>query len=176
MLSIAFKTATAAIAAAGLAFASADELTLGSPYDGEKLKWLDETALTDHASAVFQRADLDQSGALNADEYAALAIISAELARLNGFVVIETSAGPSTVPLRSTAPASMSGAEHARIDAVARSNFYNAAGEDGRMDEEEYLSAQRAVFDAADFNANGSLRKAELELFAERQAMTQIGA
>lgn len=176
MISIAFKITTAVIAAAGLAFASADDLASSSPYDGEQLKLLDEAVLTDHASTVFQRADFDQNGTLNADEYATLAIISAELARLNGFVVIETSAGPSTVSLRSTAPASLSGAEHTRIDAVARSMFYNAAGDDGRMDEAEYIVAQRAVFDQADFNSNGALRKAELELFAERQAMTQIGA
>lgn len=176
MISVAMKTAAAVIAAAGLAYTSADDLVSDPAYgDEDRLRALTEDALIDHASAIFQRADRDQDGVLNANEYAALSIVSAELARLNGFVVIEGAEGPATVTLAATAPAALSRAEHVRVDAVARSTFYTHAGDDGQMNEEEYARAQRAMFDVADFNRNGVLQRGELEVFAQKQALLSTG-
>ncbi len=176
MISVAMKTAAAVLAAAGLAYTSADEALSGPAYgDEDQLRALTEQALADHASAVFQRADRDQDAVLNADEYATLSIVSAELARLNGFVVIEGVEGPATLTLAGNAPSALSSAEHVRVDAVARSTFYAHAGDDGRMNEEEYARAQRALFEVADFNRNGVLQRGELEVFAQKQALLSPG-
>lgn len=175
MMSVALKSAAALFAAAGLAATSVDDFTGAPAYGDGHVKALTEDAVAAHASTIFHRADRDQNGFLDADEYASLSIVAAELARLNGFVVIESDDGPATLTLASTGPAALSRAEHIRIDAVARSAFYTSAGEDGRMSESEYLSAQRASFDAADFNANGVLRRGELEAFAQRQALATMG-
>lgn len=176
MISIALKTAAAVIAAAGLAYTSAEEAVSGEAYGAEsRLKSLTEEALGVHAQTVFHRADRDQSGSLDNNEYAALSIASAELARLNGFVVIEGGNGPTTVSLSETASSALSPAEHVRIDAVARSTFYLHAGNDGRIDENEFANAQRAMFEVADFNSNGVLKRGELAVFARRQALMSAG-
>ena len=175
MISIAMKTAAAVIAAAGLAYTSADDAPGAAYGEDGRLKLLTEEVLATHAQTVFHRADRDQDGALDNDEYAALSIVSAELARLNGFVVIEGEAGPSTVSISGAPSSALSQADHVRIDAVARSTFYLHAGNDGRMDESEYASAQRAVFDGADFNGNGVLKRGELAVFARRQALMTAG-
>jgi len=175
MMSVLFKSALAVAAAAGLAYTSADDLT-GSPYDDGEVKSLNQAALEDHAAALFQRADRNQDSVLDADEYATLAIVSAELSRLNGFVVIEGEQGPATLKLASARPASLGAAEHARIGAVSRAMFYAGAGDDAKMSEAEFIASQRAIFDAADFNGNGVLHRGELAVFAGRQAMTLTGA
>ena len=176
MISIAIKTAAAVIAAAGLAYTSADDAAPGAAYgDENRLKSLTEDVLATHAQAVFQRADRDQNGALDNNEYASLSIVSAELARLNGFIVIESENGPATVAISGHASSALSQADHVRIDAVARSTFYLHAGNDGRMDENEYATAQRAMFDGADINGNGVLRRGELAVFAQRQALMTAG-
>ncbi len=177
MISVAMKIAAAAVAAAGLAYTSAETALSGAAYgDEDRLTALTEAALVEHAAAVFQRADRDQSGALDNDEYAALSIVSAELARLNGFVVIESADGFGTLALSGSTPSALSQIEHVRVDAVARSTFYQHAGDDGLMSEQEYADAQRAVFDVADFNRNGVLKRGELKAFAHRQALLSAGA
>ncbi len=174
MFSVALKTAAAMLAAAGLAYTSADD-KLSAAYGDDHVASLSEDQLADHAAAVFNRADRDQNGALDSDEYASLSIVSAELARLNGFVVIETANGPATVALAGMTPAALSPAEHVRVDAVARSTFYLHAGDDGLMSEDEYTSAQRSIFEVADFNRNGVLKRGELQAFANRQALVSTG-
>ena len=175
MFSIAAKTAAAMLAAAGLAYTSADDKLSGAAYGDDHVTSLSEDQLADHAAAVFNRADRDQNGALDSDEYASLSIVSAELARLNGFVVIESANGPATVALAGMTPAALSPSEHVRVDAVARSTFYLYAGDDGLMSENEYTIAQRSIFDVADFNRNGVLKRGELQAFANRQALISTG-
>ncbi len=176
MISVAMKTAAAAIAAAGLAYTSAEEALSGPAYgDDDRLTALTEEALAEHATAVFTRADRDRSGALNSDEYAALSIVSAELARLNGFVVIESENGHGTLALAGLTPSALSQSEHVRVDAVARSAFYRHAGNDGLMDAQEYANAQQAMFEVADFNRNGVLKRGELKAFANKQALVSAG-
>lgn len=123
-----------------------------------------------HSNALFARADLDGSGALDANEYAALAIVTAELSHLNGFYALDIGDGREFVPLPVKTGA-LSQAEHARVDAVARAEFYAAAGADGVMDRAEYVGEQAARFLDADRNGNGMLAKAELTTFAARAAM-----
>lgn len=124
-----------------------------------------------HAQSTFARADLDRSGALDVHEYEALAIVTAELARLNGFLALEVGDGREIVPLPISAPAALAGSERARVTAVAHAEFYGAAGEDGSMDFSEYAGEQAARFAAADRNRNNVLAKAEIVSFAARAAM-----
>ncbi len=123
-----------------------------------------------HALSVFARADLDGSGALDVNEYAALAIVTAELARLNGFIALEVGDGQEIVPLPINAPSALAGSERARVTAVAHAEFYALAGDDALMDFSEYAGEQDARFAAADRNRNGALAKAELVSFAARAA------
>ncbi|MEM8772761.1 MAG: hypothetical protein AAGD92_14035 [Pseudomonadota bacterium] len=176
MLTLAMKSVAALAAAAGLAYTAAEDAPLGSPYDESALKVLTEAQIADHASLVFARADFDQDGKMNADEFAALSIVTAELALLNGFIVIENADDPGTVALGETTPQALSPAEHVRIEAVARNVFYHHAGEDGELSEDEFIASERAKFAAADLNNNGALRRGELRIFAQRQANLSVGA
>lgn len=124
-----------------------------------------------HANAMFSRADLNRSGALDADEYAALAIVTAELSRLNGFFALDIGDGREFVQLPEGAPTALSFGERARIEAVARTEFYAIAGEDGLLDRHEYTGEQMERFEQADRNNNKVLVKAELTSFAARAAM-----
>ena len=125
-----------------------------------------------HAAIIFERADLDRSGALDADEFASLAIVTAELTRLNGFIAIETGGDDADiVPLPIEAPSALSAGERARVEAVARADFYAMAGEDARLTIDEYLGEKSAAFEAADRNRDGALVRAELAAFAAGEAM-----
>lgn len=170
------KSAAAIVAVAGLAFASADDLTLGAAYSDDALSSLTQAELADHALRVFERADRNGDQTLDVDEYTALSVVTAELAQLNGFLVIETGAEPGLIALPVARPAALSRSEHIRINAVAQHAFYAYAGGDGRIDTDEFVSAQTALFNAADLNGNGTLKRRELGVFAQRQASLTIGA
>ena len=123
-----------------------------------------------HASASFARADLDASGALDADEYVSLAIVTAELSRLNGFIALSGHGRDDVVALPIEAAGAISIAERVRVEAVTRGEFYVAAGADALLSGEEYAAAQSARFAAADRNSNGHLARGELVAFAAGEA------
>jgi EF hand len=170
------KSAAAIAAVAGLAFASADELAPGAAYGDAALSSLTQAELADHALRVFERADRNGDQALDVDEYTALSVVTAELAQLNGFIAIETEDEPSLIALPGASPSALSRSEHIRINAVAQHAFYAYAGGDGRIDADEFVAAQSALFNAADRNGNGMLKRRELGVFAQRQASQTIGA
>ncbi len=176
MVPLLMKSAAAIAAVAGLAFASADDLTPGAAYGEDALSSLTQAELADHALLVFERADRNGDQVLDVDEYTALSVVTAELAQLNGFIAIETEDEPSLIALPSARPAALSRGEHIRIAAVAQHAFYTYAGGDGRIDADEFVSAQTALFEAADFNGNGTLKRRELGVFAQRQASLTVGA
>lgn len=147
------------------------------PAYGPPAETFSEDAAAAHAHSMFQRADLDGSGRLEADEYVALTLVTAELARLNGFVPLGDGAGSAIAQLPSAPPSSLSGAERARVEAVARSEFYAAAGADGVLDAAEYHRKEAARFRSADRNRNGALAGKELVSYAAQAAlMTRIEA
>lgn len=164
----AFAAPTIALISVGIAVGAGfdDRAAYGAAVD---MLTTDEAAT--NAQLTFARADVDKSGALDADEYAALAIVTAELARLNGFIALEVGDGREIISLPITAPIALTGAERARVDAVARAEFYAAAGDDGLMDMNEYSGEQKSWFAAADRNRNGALARSELTSFAARAAM-----
>ena len=164
-------TAFAAVAAvAGLAMTSIESGNSNEIYDDTTVAKLTRSDVESHANRVFTRADRDGDFNLNADEYTALAIVTAELAHLNGFIVIETGGQLSTASASGVSSTALSAAEQTRIEAVARGRFYVFSNDDGMMDQNEFLRAQSAVFDAVDYNKNGVLAKRELNAFAQQHA------
>lgn len=118
-----------------------------------------------HAAVLFERADIDQDGAVSADEFAALNIVTAELAALNGYAVFNTADGERMVAL-ANAQKAIAPHDRAFIEAKARGVFYAFANEDAQLNESEFVSLETARFEAADRNRDGALRKSELQNFA----------
>lgn len=148
------------------------------PYANREAAKLSKDDAAIHARLEFARADRDGDDALSVDEYAALTLITAELAHLNGFIAVERgdAAGEvMTISLPAASAAALSRGEQARIDAVARNRFYGAAGDDAALDEHEFVALQKSVFDSADSNRNGALHKNELQIFASRRANLRAG-
>lgn len=176
MMPVILKSAVALAAAAGLAYTASDDVELSPAYGEGHVLTLTQSVVADHAEALFQRADRNQDGVLNVDEYTALQVISAELAALNGFIVIETGGEPATVAIPGGQRGSLGEFEQVRVAAVSRNAFYHQSGDDGQMDEAEFSSVIRALFDATDFNGDGTLKRAELGAFAQRQAFVATEA
>ncbi len=173
---ILMNAATAAFAAVAVAAASFAGLKPGAAYDDGALTILSQSDAAAHAQIVFQRADRNGDASIDVDEFAAMTVVTAELANLNGFVAVEKAGAVQTIALPVSAPLALGDAEQTRIDAVARHTFYAFAGEDGKMQQGEYLGLQNAIFASSDLNANGALTSAELSIFAQRQAFLRPNA
>lgn len=176
MTPLTLSSLTAAIAAAGFAMAAVNDDPADYPYGDAPLTSLSYDEAGVHAERVFERSDRDGDRTLNVDEFAALSIVTAELAHLNGFIAIEHEDGVKTIPLSAAGQGALSASEHVRVNAVARHVFYNFAGPDRALDAEEYARLQSAHFKASDLNANGDLNRKELSVYARRQAFVPIGA
>ena len=146
-----------------------------SNLNGDVLK-LTRAEASIHATQVFNRADLDKSGALDADEFASLSIVTSELAHLNGYIVVEGAGDTArSIALPIEAPVALETGERARVEAVARNTFYATAGADGLISEAEFVNAEVIKFNDADRNRNGTLAKKELARFAIGQAQITAG-
>jgi hypothetical protein len=176
MTPVLLKSFAAMATVAGLALTTVEGTENRSAYDGQEISRLTRSDIKTHAMSVFMRADIDNDQSLSADEYTALSIVTAELAHLNGFIVVESGGGVSTAALPPMRRAALTQSEQIRIEAVSRRKFYVFSGDDGAMDAREFSAAQIAMFDAADFNNNGVLAKRELNSFAQRQALMTIEA
>lgn len=161
----AITAVTAAVSAAIATGAGFDT----DPYDGDLIHLTRAEAAT-HAAKTFDRADQNSDGKLSADEFTALSIVTAELAHLNGFVVIEGEGNARVIALPLSAPVALSSGERARVEAVARNAFYASAGGDGLLTKDEFANRQAIAFSDADRNRNGALAKSELEKFAVKHA------
>lgn len=123
---------------------------------------LDATDFAADARRLFANADLDKSGELDSAEYVALAVVDAELARLNGFVAFEIDGEAVKVAAAGSAtPSAMTFAERTRIDAVATREFHALAGRDARLDASEFEGAAVELFALADGNRDGAIAGAE---------------
>lgn len=174
MTTMILNSLAAAGAAIGIAFTSLTGTDVDA-YDKRPLTRLSEIEAASHALHVFMRADRNLDQALDVDEFAALSIVTAELAHLNGFISIDNGGAVRTIALPVVAPAALSSAEHTRIDAVSRHTFYAFAGGDSRLDGTEFVRLQNELFKQADLNGNGALVKKELNIFAQRQAQLSAG-
>lgn len=162
--------ALAALAGAALAAQSNDAPSNDVSVYETPLKRLQIETAADHATALFQRADLNDDGVLNELEYQALAVVTAELARLNGFVSVMVDGGVRTVALSREPLAPLSGADRTRIEAIAFRDFQLAAGADNAISEGEFVQETLERFHNADRNRNGVLAKSEIKVFAANAA------
>lgn len=120
------------------------------------------------AKTIFVRADLDNDGALSEEEFVTLAIVTGELARLNGFVPVDYARGVRTAKLAYADAWSLE--TRARIMNAAERDYALFAGDDGRLDAGEFVSARLEALSAADRDRNGVLTGAELQRFAAIEA------
>ncbi|WP_425409041.1 hypothetical protein [Hyphococcus sp.] len=161
---------TGILAAAGVAGVSFIGVKDTPAYENGSLNRLSAEEASVHAERVFKRSDRNGDNVLDVNEFAALTIVTAELANLNGFISVENDAAVKTISLSSGKLSALSSSEHARIDAVARRTFYTFAGADGKLQNEEFIQLQDTIFRSSDLNTNGALTRSELSIFARRQA------
>ncbi|GJL91652.1 hypothetical protein [Hyphococcus sp.] len=170
------NTVTAAFASLAVAAASYAGVHSSAAYSDGALTKLSQAEVATHAQLAFQRADRNDDGVLDVNEFAAMSVVTAELANLNGFISVEKAGAVQTIALPVSAPLALGDAEQTRIDAVARHTFYAFAGTDGKMQQGEYTGLQNAIFASSDLNANGALTRAELSIYAQRQAYLRPNA
>lgn len=157
--------AAALAAGAGLVNAASVE---PAPAYAARAAQLEAATVAATAAAVFGRADLDNDAELSREEYVTLAVVTAELARLNGFVAVDYSGGVRTASLPRAA--AWSADERARVEAAASRDYALFAGDDERLTADEFVTARLEAMTAADLDRNGVLRGAELTRFAAIEA------
>ncbi len=165
---LAFSGVAAAIAAGAGLVQSAD--VAGSPAYGVPAVRHEAEATVRYAAHVFERADLSNDGALDQDEYSTLVIVTAELARINGFVAVDNFGGVKTIALPIEKEASLTDEERARLKNRAEREYAIAAGDDHRLSKDEYIGAVLEQFLANDSDRNGVLNRRELVAFALAQS------
>ena len=160
------------LAVPGIAAAAVIGAAFAATTDGNELAYEQSRSSLDAADAAiwagkeFERADVNADGMVDAAEFGALAIVTAELAHLNGFVNVDEQ----TVDLPIEAPAAIASSQRARVSAIASRDFYMAAGNDNMVSRTEFINQRLERFLAADINRNGELSKRELTIFAVAQA------
>lgn len=165
---VAFSAAAAAIAAgAGLINSAAVEPP--HAYGAPAIR-LEADAAARQAARTFDRTDLNNDGALDDEEYTVLAVVTAELARLNGFVSVDINGEVRTVVLSNATPAFLTDTAKASIRDRASREFAYIAGDDERLMADEFVAAQLETFLASDGDRNAVLTGAELGAFAQRQS------
>jgi len=167
--------AAAIAASAGLWKEAAPESAAGPAY-GAMITQLDASVVAEDAARRFERADLDNSGALDADEYATQALVTAELARVNHFAPMRIGMSVGKVALPASVPASVNAGER---EAILRSSsivFQTIAGDDRKISRQEFVGAALEQMLASDMDRNGALTGSELSTFSMRQAKVGIAA
>lgn len=159
----------AATLAAGASLVNSASVEPAQAY-GTQASRIEAQAAADHAAYLFNRADLNNDGALDEDEYSVLAIVTAELARLNGFVAVDVAGGVKTVALPHAGRRTLSEADKSRIVSRSLREFSVIAGDDLRLAADEFASAQLEQFFASDVDRNGVLAGGELTAFAQAQS------
>ena len=157
----------AAVIAAGAGLVHAASVEPVRAY-GAPAQQIEAATVAETAKAVFDRADLDNDGQISREEYVTLAVVTAELARLNGFVPVDYAGGVRTAPAPQGAP--WSAKERARVAASAEREYALYAGEDERMTNAEFVAARLEAMAAADLDRNGVLTGAEMLRFAASEA------
>ena len=160
----------------GLALAGSAMISLGSylaAATGIAGPRIDAATYAQHMAEQHRHADLDGNGYLDADEFSTLELVTAELARLNRFVVVAGERDETVITLgRQASEARFTGlskVDRIEIDATARNVFYRHAGADLQMSAEEFQHLAAEEFADADLNRDTVLTRRE----ARNLAMTK---
>ena len=116
----------------------------------------------DYSATEFLQADRDDSGGLSADEFAAMELVKAELANLNGFVRLGENEG---LPIASDTNG-RAGVDRNEIIANARSNFESAALAGMEISMGQFQDLRDGQFRAADLSHDGKIEKDEILRFS----------
>ncbi len=127
------------------------------------------------AALTFNKIDVDRSGTLDAQEYAAQAIVFAKIAREQRLVTIDASPAVQ-IAVPQDVESILSARDRLRIDAIARAEFHHFAGDDGQLSPVEWEQARSALFHQADRNADGRLKAEEVAYFATHIAQHTLPA
>lgn len=170
------KLALPALAAAVFACGSliANATVEPAPAYGAAAGRLEGAAIFSNAEKVFERADLNNDGYLGDEEYSILAVVTAELARLNGFIVVDAQEGVLTVRTLLSDKADLSHRDKEAIRDRAVREHARIAGDDQRVTRDEFVDAALERFIASDTDRNGRLTGEELTVFAASQAKVGI--
>jgi len=164
----AFSGLAAAIAA-GAGLVNAVSVTAAPAY-GAVASALEADAAARNASRIFDRADFNHDGALDFDEYQILAVVTAELANLNGFASFDAGEGVRIVEISHTGGTDLAANEKALIRARAAREFGYFSGDDERLAKDEFVTAEIERFMTNDRDRNGVLTGAELASYAMTQS------
>jgi hypothetical protein len=159
----------AAMAAAGAGLVTTASVTPAPAYGPAAVK-LEAVAAASQATRLFDRADLDNDGSLGLDEYTIFAVVTAELARLNGFIPVDGGRGIETVAIARSAKPFVDDQDKAKIKERATREYRLIAGNDERLSADEFVNAQLEQFLAADVDRNGVLAGIELTSYASGQS------
>ena len=159
----------AAATAAGASLVSSTSVAPQPAY-GVAAATLEATAAASHAARLFDRADLDNNGFLDRDEYEILSVVTAELAQLNGFIAIDAGRGIETVQVARAGHGSLNETKKTRLKERALREFRLFAGDDERLASDEFVTVQLEMFLAIDDDRNGVLSGAELKSYAYAQS------
>jgi len=159
----------AAAAAIGASLVSSATVDPQPAYPMQAFK-IEAAAAATNAARLFDRADLDNNGALDREEFEILAIVTAELAQLNGFVSIDAGNGIETIAVAREGTKVLETSDKARIRERALREFRATAGDDERLTADEFVDAQLEQFLSSDADRNGVLAGGELKSFGYAQS------
>jgi hypothetical protein len=120
--------------------------------------WLD-------AERTFAKVDVDMSGLVEIDEYAAQAVVYATLARFEGAVPVD-GVEAMRVDLPGPRGEGIGAAEQAAIDAIARGDFYAVAPDGQGLSLGDWVALRLQTFGEADHDEDGVLTGRELRSYA----------
>ncbi|WOI52907.1 hypothetical protein [Parvularcula sp. LCG005] len=152
-----------AVAVASIASASA-LVDFGSAF-GSTSQFVSKEDATLHAHRAFDKIDVDRSGSIDIDEFAAQAIVYAEMARNQRTVTIDGNM-VHRIDLPDGISDRLSPQERTSIDAQARRTFYEISHQGQPLSKAAWQMSQQRQFEQADRNANGRLEGRELNAFA----------
>jgi hypothetical protein len=159
------KTAFSLIAATGVFASAATVAGVESDVFGTPAATVSKQDFLIDASRSFAKVDVDNSGTIDLEEFAAQAVVYAELARLNRLVTVD-GAHEMRIDVPDNVRDTLGYAERTAIDAVARRSFYLHSPDGAPLTPTQWTVARTELFSAANRNNDDTLTGRELKTLA----------
>lgn len=173
MLASIFQKLALPLAAAGIAAitGASHDATAGPAAYGAERRSLDVNTVLEDANLLFSRADLNNDGFVDPDEYAIFAIVNAEISALNGFVTFDRGTRAPVVKIEAddTAPT-----DRKVIIETALSEYGAMSSTNRKLTRDEFAQARLEKFVACDIDRDGVLTGNELDRFALNAAGVRV--